>query len=318
MKPTARSIPVLALALALGACSPGARDAGSVAETSNVVTITTQGLTFGAPDRIPSGWITFRFKNESDMTHFAVLERLPDGVGIEEHRRDVAAVFQKGMDLLNQGKKDEAIAAFGALPKWFGPQIFAGGVGFLSEGVTGETTVHVEPGTYVIECYVKTAGIFHSYSADPKKPAMVHQFVVTASHADAPEPTPTLSVSISSDRGIELEGEPSAGPQTVAVHFADQMVHENFLQHDVHLARLDDGADLDELAAWMNWMNPDGLEVPAPDGVQFLGGVHEMPAGETGYFTVTLKPGRYAWISEVPNQAAKGLLKTFTVPGAPS
>jgi uncharacterized cupredoxin-like copper-binding protein len=39
-----------------------------------------------------------------------------------------------------------------------------------------------------------------------------------------------------------------------------------------------------------------------------------MPAGSTGYFNVTLTPGRYAWVSEVPGSLEKGMLKEFTIP----
>ena len=38
-----------------------------------------------------------------------------------------------------------------------------------------------------------------------------------------------------------------------------------------------------------------------------------MPTGSTGYFTVTLEPGNYAMISEVPNTLSKNMLKTFVV-----
>ena len=93
------------------------------------------------------------------------------------------------------------------------------------------------------------------------------------------------------------------------------MAHENFVGHDVHLARLEDDTDLEQLAIWMDWSEPSGLETPAP--VQFVGGVNEMPAGETGYVHVRLAPGRYAWIAEVPHSMQKGMLKTFVVPRVP-
>jgi hypothetical protein len=64
----------------------------------------------------------------------------------------------------------------------------------------------------------------------------------------------------------------------------------------------------------MDWTRPDGLETPAP--VTFVGGLNEMAAGATGYFTVTLEPGRYALLAEVTNPGEKGMLKTFTVPEA--
>ena len=39
-----------------------------------------------------------------------------------------------------------------------------------------------------------------------------------------------------------------------------------------------------------------------------------MPAGATGYMIVTLEPGRYAWLAEVPGPDRKGMLHTFVVP----
>ena len=89
--------------------------------------------------------------------------------------------------------------------------------------------------------------------------------------------------------------------------------HENFIWHDLNLVKLSDSANEDELEAWMNWADPKGLITPAPNGVTFLGGVNDMPAESIGYFTVDLEPGRYAFISEVPNTKSKGLFKTFEV-----
>jgi uncharacterized cupredoxin-like copper-binding protein len=139
---------------------------------------------------------------------------------------------------------------------------------------------------------------------------MVHEFVVKPVSA-APEPRAEVKITLSGERGIEVEGSPVVGQNTVAVHFEDQAVHENFVGHDVHLVQLEDDTDLEELATWMDWREPEGLEDPPP--AEFMGGIHEMPAGQTGYFTVTLEPGRYAWIAEVPGPQEKGMLKTFTV-----
>ena len=52
---------------------------------------------------------------------------------------------------------------------------------------------------------------------------------------------------------------------------------------------------------------------PAPEGIVFLGGVNDMPAESTGYFTAVLTPGKYALISEVPNTLSKNMLKTFVI-----
>ena len=69
----------------------------------------------------------------------------------------------------------------------------------------------------------------------------------------------------------------------------------------------------DGLEAWMNWATPTGLMTPAPEGITFMGGTNDAPAGSTQYFEVDLSPGNYAFISEVPNSKAKGMLKTFKV-----
>ena len=71
--------------------------------------------------------------------------------------------------------------------------------------------------------------------------------------------------------------------------------------------------NLKEIEKWMNWADPKGLITPAPEGIIFLGGVNDMPTGSTGYFNVTLEPGDYAIISEVPNALSKKMLKTFVV-----
>ena len=92
------------------------------------------------------------------------------------------------------------------------------------------------------------------------------------------------------------------------------MVYSTGAQNDVHLVRVEDDTDLEELASWMNAFNPTGLVSP-PAPAEFLGGVEDMSANTTGYFTVRLTPGNYVWISEVPDPAGKGMLETFTVGG---
>ncbi len=283
----------------------------------NVVEVTARGLEFEAPDEIPSGWATFRLKNESGMIHFAVLQRLPEGITLEDQQEQIAPVFQEGMDLLNESNFDAAMEKFGELPDWAGKIVFMSGPGLTSAGRTAETSVYLEPGTYLLECYVKTNGVFHSYNASPAAYGMVHELTVTEASSNAAAPSATLKITISSERGIEIEEEPTPGKHTVAVYFEDQQIHENFLGHDVHLVRLQNDTDIEELGIWMDWSQPTGLQTPAP--AEFLGGTNEMPAGETAYFTVHLEPGRYAWIAEVTSPAKKGMLKTFTVlPGGGS
>jgi hypothetical protein len=304
--------------LVLLACTPEQEaanlDSAESPVASNVVEITAIGLQFQGPTEVAPGWTTFRFRNQSGLTHFAVLERVPEGIGVAEQQAEVAPVFQEGMNLLATGNVDAAMAAFGRLPEWFSSIVFYGGPGLLAPNQEAEATVNLEPGTYLIECYVKTDGVFHSYNPTPGQAAMVHQLTVSGEPSQAAPPAPSVRIVVSSGRGFEVAGQPVAGSNTVEVRFEDQMVYPNFVGHDLHLARVD-AAALDELNAWMDWTQPGGLETNAP--ATFLGGVNEMPAGSTTYFTVDLEPGSYAWVAEVPDPAGKGMLQAFTVPAAP-
>lgn len=308
------TIVTLAVALAFVSSGCSKRDGAPVRSGGdlNVVDIIVRGLEFDAPDEILSGWTTFRLNNESGMIHFAILQRLPEGITLKDQQEQVAPVFQKGMGLLNAGKTDAAMEKFGELPDWFGQIVFMSGPGLTSTGHSAETSVYLEPGTYLLECYVKTKGVFHSYNPAPSAYGMVHELTVTEESSNAAEPSATLTITLSSTQGIEVQGDPTPGEHIVAVYFEDQQIHENFLGHDVHLVRLENDTNIEELAIWMDWSQPTGLETPAP--AEFLGGTHEMPAGGTAYFTVRLEEGDYAWIAEVPGASEKGMLKTFTVP----
>ena len=305
---THRAMLLLALIPAAGAACAG-RDATPAPQVVNLVA---SGRTFQAPDSISAGWTTFRFTNGSDVVHFAAVEHLPDGVGIADQQAQVAPVFQAGMNLFDAGQPDAALKKFGELPAWFGQVVFTGGPGLTAPGHTVASTVFLTPGTYLLECYVKTDGVFHSYNPDTAAYGMVRQLTVTADTAAASPPTAGVQLTLSSTRGIETDGEMVPGENTVAVHFEDQKAYTNFVGHDVHLVRLAPATDSAALAAWMDWTHHGGLETPAP--AEFLGGLNEMPAGATGYITVSLEPGRYAWIAEVPDPAAHGMFKPFTIP----
>lgn len=312
-----RKLAITALASLVGGCGPEAAQeappaGASVAPPPGLVEVVARDLTLAAPDTVPPGWTTFRFTNTSPMIHFVAVERMPEGHGLAAQQEEIAPVFQSGFELLAAGETDAALAEFGALPAWFADVVFMGGPGLTSPGLTSEATVYLEPGTYLLECYVKTDGVFHSYNPEPGMYGMVRELTVAGEPTDVPEPDPTLRIAIASGSGIQVRGTPGAGAHTVAVEFEDQSVHENFVGHDVHLVRLDEGTDLEALEQWMDWTRPEGLQTPAP--AVFVGGTNEMPSGTTSYFDVTLEPGSYAWIAEVPGAAAKGMLVRFDVP----
>jgi hypothetical protein len=274
----------------------------------NVVEIITQNMDFQMPDTIPSGWNTFRYINQSPQTHFFTIEKYPEGKTMENVRTMVLPYFDSGMKLINEGKSEEGFAEFGKLPKWFSEVIILGGMALVSPGNTAETMIRLEPGHYFIECYVKMSnGVFHS------SVGMFREFDVSDNDSGNEELMADYNINISSTEGIVFDDNIKAGTRTFSVFFKDQIVHENFAGHDINLAKIDETVDLVRLEQWMNWADPKGLIEPAPIGVNFIGGVNNMPAGGKGYFTVNLEPGNYVLISEVPNALSKNMLKTFEV-----
>ena len=168
------------------------------------------------------------------------------------------------MNLLAAGQIDSALAAFGGLPEWYANVVMVGGPGLVGPGITGETTVYLEEGRYLLECYVKTNGVFHSFNPSPTDYGMVHEFVVRDYNGSVKAPSASVSLAVSSDSGIVMSGTPIVGKNVVAIHFADQKVHENFVRHDVHLAQLSGAGDVDALNAWMDMVGTGGLGDPGP------------------------------------------------------
>ncbi|MBV1887937.1 MAG: hypothetical protein KUG51_01475 [Urechidicola sp.] len=275
---------------------------------NNVIEIVTEAMDFQTIDTIPSGWNTFKYINNSSETHFFLFDKYPVGKTILDTEKEVGPPFQKGMDLINKGKSEEGFAEFNKLPAWFFEVVFSGGSGLVSPNTTSLTTIKLKPGYHIIECYVKMQnGMFHSNMG------MAKEIFVTDKSSESTPPKASINITISSTEGISYDNTITKGSQIFSVHFNDQIAHENFVGHDINLVKLDKNANLKELEKWMNWADPRGLITPSPNGVRFLGGVNDMPTGSTGYFYVTLEPGDYAFISEVPSSLSKNMLITFTV-----
>lgn len=277
---------------------------------ANVVDVIAEDFAFDAPEQIPSGWTTFRLENTGEETHFLLVTRIPDGRTIEDYELDLGVPFgeiwyrirDEGLD------KMEALEALGpALPEWYvtGAEV-VGGPGMVVPGGVSMATMELEPGTYILECFLKTAeGEFHWMEG------MVREIEVTEERSEAAPPEASVRLTLTLD-GIAMEGQPSAGTNVVELTFAEQP--EAGFGNDVHVVRLDGEQSPDvspeALVPWMDAFNVDGLRNPAP--APFVGGSHERVAGRTVYFTVDLLPGRYAWITE-NSDLAGGLYQEFTV-----
>lgn len=279
-------------------------------------------------NQIPAGWTTFEFINSSAYDHFLLIWKVPEegieaiGAGnsvVEYWEDNITIPFQEAFNPYIRGDiefsefTDNLVGTVSGNAPWFfdpGAQAM-GGPGLTAAGTISETTVNLEPGEYVAECYVKNGEeVFHSAIG------MLEHFTVTEDSSMSEEPEPETRLTISSEEGFQGDIELTAGEHIIEVFFIDQMTYENLAGHNVQLVQLADKEDeelLSDLSEWMDWRKPGGLVNRAPEGAEFMGGSMEMAEGSTAYFHINLEPGDYAWIAEIPNPADHNMLKTFTV-----
>ncbi|MER3318040.1 MAG: hypothetical protein RIB79_07085 [Allomuricauda sp.] len=272
------------------------------------VLISTQSMEFFVADTLYSGWNTLIYENKSPEVHFVMMDLYPEGITIENTKAELLPPFDDGMRLIMENKMDSAMVAFGNIPKWYQQVKFLGGTGLVSPKHTAKSTVYLEPGRYMMECYVKMFnGEWHTSHG------MLKEIIVTNQTTELTPPTPSAIIDISSTDGLILKDSIISGNQIFQTNFIDQKVYENFVGHDINLVRYDNTASLDSLIQWMNWMNPKGLITPAPEGFTFLGGMNNLPAESKGFFEADLVPGNYVLISEVPAADEKNLMYTFSI-----
>lgn len=279
-------------------------------------------------DEVAAGWTTIEFDNQSEHTHFAYFPKLPQQALDDAARKNIDPLefyietvtrpFQWFMDAVYVPDKDpdpdDNTDIYETLfPPWFGDVTFHGGAGLTSPGHTSTTTVELDPGKYIVECYVKDDNNdFHSYNG------MIDLLTVTEEDSGAKEPKSTLDLTLSTG-GIADTEDIRPGRHTVGVEFEEQTTYDNLVGHDLHLVRLDDDTTVEDVDGWMNWANPDQFISDGDEPGTFLGGVQDIWTTDlprTGYLDVTLKPGDYVWVAEVPDPESKSLLAEFSVPTA--
>ncbi|QKG70345.1 hypothetical protein [Erythrobacter mangrovi] len=304
-----RAILALTLAGALWACAGGQREPDQTAE--NVMELEIDGLSFIGPDEIGSGWTTVRINNDSGMEHFGLVYRLPDGVTAEMIGEQVVKPIQHSLTASIAGDKEKAAEIAATIPAWIADIVYFGGPGMMSSGVTGEATMYLEPGNYIVECYVKTNGIQHNYHPEPGMHGMVLAFTVRDEDGSMAEPDANVTLDISNSGYSISSGQFRPGENRVRVNFVEQQLYNDFVGHDAHVFRIDEDTDVDRAANWINFFPDDGQQTPAP--AHFVGGIHDMPEGSTAYFKLDLEAGDYGIVAEIPDAKGAGLFTRFSV-----
>src|SRR5438552_17132654 len=196
---TLRRLALASLAAAAACTQQPPRPAGR-----NVVTITATDYAFGMPDTIPAGLTTFRLVNQGKELHHASLVRLGEGKS--------AADFQAGLAA--------AMKSHAPPPSWM---TFPGGPNAVTLGDTGVATQMLEPGSYVLVCWIPSLD-----GVPPVMKGMMHPPAVTAGAAPSPAAAePPAEVTLKpTGCDIQLSQPLTAGKHVVRVENTGAQPHE--------------------------------------------------------------------------------------------
>ena len=252
-----RRILSIVLAGALVACAR--KDAAPAGP--NVVTIVATDFAFALPDTLPPGLTTLRLANAGAEPHHAVLVKLAEGKTLAD--------FQAAM-------------MSPTTPEWMS---FPGSPAAIMPNDTSNATTQLEPGQYVLVCFVSSPD-----GAPHVAKGMVRPFVVAgaAPVAAAAEPQSDVTVTLS-DYGFAFSTPLTAGTHTLRVENAGPQLHE------VAFERLAEGKTFADYVAWEK--NPQGPPPATP-----VGGLIGPMKGAHAFTTVTLTPGKYLVLCHVPDE----------------
>jgi len=265
---------MLATALASGAPSH------SKPVAPPVVVVRAKEFSYVAPKSITRGATTFRLVNDGKEVHHLTIMKLAAG----KTMADFATAMKKP----------------GPPPAWV---INVGGPNAAVPGASSDATVTLEPGNYVLLCFVPSPG----ETAPHVMKGMLHPLTVVPGISDAKEPAADITVTLA-DYGFTIDKPLTAG------HHEVKVVNTAAQTHEVVLMELMPGKTLADMA---NWIEKEMMKGPPPG--RPIGGMSNMDKGRTGSFPVDLHPGHYGMICFVPDakdgkpHSMHGMTKEFEV-----
>ena len=284
---TAR-LAVAAAAVALTACakqetaqgdtSTSAAPAAASAATPNMVTFTAREYAFEGPDSIPAGLTMFHLNATGQELHHLQILKLEQGKTIAD--------FQA------------ALKAGGPPPTWAVPY---GGVNPPVPGGTTMSTQTMEPGNYVVVCFIESPDKVPHIAKGMTKPLTV----TPVANANMTEPTADVTMTLN-DYTFTLSKPLAAGRQMIKVENGAQQPHE------VVLVQLDSGKTIEDVGKWA-----ESMKGPPPG--KPIGGIPAFVPGKNTYFEVNLAPGDYGLICFVPDakdgkpHVAHGMSQQFKI-----
>lgn len=268
------------------------------ATDSSAINLIMQDFAFAMVDSIKSGWVTFRMDNRGEELHEFFMHRLPDDISFEEMHAQVVMPMDSLQRLLLEGEIDSSQhqkAVQQAYPQWISNLRPYGGGGHISPGKMAETTMKLDPGNYVMTCFINSPnGRRHLFQG------MIKPVVVKEDSSNSAIPEPDVEVT-NAGSDITMNGSFGTGKQTMALQVQESSEEDSVSYSTAFLIRLNESTDIEDLDNY--FQKPHQFEV--------LGGTLGVPSGQKSFVSAELNPGNYVWI--FPNEQAGKKLREFTV-----
>lgn len=268
-------------AVALVATAFSVTPAAMAAQSTQTVVVRATDYKFDAPASVSAGTIAFRLDNAGTELHHLWLVELREGRSFSD--------FLRAMDSSGPPR----------MPSW---AVDVGGPNDVSGGMSATAWLTLEPGRYVMVCYVP---------APDGRPHTMHgmfkELTVTAAAATAAaEPKADVNLTMT-DYAFELSKPVEAGTRTIRIENLGQQSHE------VVIGQLRPGKTMRQAVDWLNG----GQHGAGP--VLAVGGASGLAKGRHQTITLDFAPGRYVFLCFIPDandgkpHTAHGMAKEFVV-----
>jgi hypothetical protein len=256
-------------------------------KTRPQVTIEARNFQFVLPDQMPAGWVDVSLLNASDQDHQIAFVKLGSLS---------FAKFKRAMTTMN----------FKGLPA---DTVFVGGPNGVAPLAKLTVTVHLEPGTYGVVCFLPDPKDGKSHAAK----GMVGQVEVTPNIFTVEEPPDASGGKIDMTEFDFLVDPAFKGVGTVAFNNVGTQVHETAI------FKIAEGKTLADVKKFL-FVAP-GKKPPAgPPPFTSIGGVVGVGPRQTAYEPLILATGKYALVCFFPDptkkntpHALEGMIKEITI-----
>jgi hypothetical protein len=182
----------------------------------------------------------------------------------------------------------------------FAGVVWTGGVNGVEPGATEVATANLQPGRYIVLCFIPTPG---EHGKSHVEMGMVDELEVVDAGSAAAEPPAVATIELS-DYAIAIPERFTGG--------VTEVLNNGSENHEVILMRFHEGKSLADLGAW----SQSGM--PAERPFDYVGGLGTLAPGRRGWTTLTLEPGDYVALCVIRNAEGHahvdlGMLTPFTV-----